>query len=232
MLNRRRFMAVPVLAAVAATLPVQTFAATPLRATPKHRRIFPKREEDGSWLLHSDAPYEPRKVIRPDVIERVFGDGAFNRLSQRDHWAMIEAGDLGYCEIFDFKCASSRTCSAWVVDEGGIEEIKRLMVKKPEALAKQQAVKEATVAVKGDLELNALQPLAQVQLDNQRDYQAQSQTESSWWQADLWHELLSDICTCCHMVRNKIHDFPSDLPGMGNAADRLCTSICPSTNQM
>ena len=34
-----------------------------------------------------------------------------------DPWAMIEAGDLGYCEIFDFKCASSRTCSAWVVEE-------------------------------------------------------------------------------------------------------------------
>jgi hypothetical protein len=36
-----------------------------------------------------------------------------------DPWAMIEAGDLGYCEIFDFKCASSRTCSAWVVEEDG-----------------------------------------------------------------------------------------------------------------
>ena len=34
-----------------------------------------------------------------------------------DPWAMIEAGDLGYCEIFDFKCASSRTCAAWVVEE-------------------------------------------------------------------------------------------------------------------
>jgi hypothetical protein len=28
----------------------------------------------------------------------------------------IEAGDLGYCEIFDFKCASSRTCDAWVAN--------------------------------------------------------------------------------------------------------------------
>jgi hypothetical protein len=28
---------------------------------------------------------------------------------------VIEAGELGYCEAFDFKCASSRTCSAWVV---------------------------------------------------------------------------------------------------------------------
>jgi hypothetical protein len=34
-----------------------------------------------------------------------------------DPWAMIDAGDLGYCEIFDFKCAASRTCEAWVVEE-------------------------------------------------------------------------------------------------------------------
>lgn len=27
---------------------------------------------------------------------------------------VIEAGQLGYCEIFDFKCASARTCDAWV----------------------------------------------------------------------------------------------------------------------
>ena len=25
------------------------------------------------------------------------------------------AGDLGYCEIFDFKCAAKRTCDAWIV---------------------------------------------------------------------------------------------------------------------
>jgi hypothetical protein len=37
---------------------------------------------------------------------------------------MIEAGDLGYCEIFDFKCAASRTCDAWVAgsEEGEDEE--------------------------------------------------------------------------------------------------------------
>ena len=39
-----------------------------------------------------------------------------------DPWAVIDAGDLGYCEIFDFKCASSRTCSAWVVKEEGEDE--------------------------------------------------------------------------------------------------------------
>ena len=32
----------------------------------------------------------------------------------KDEWDTIEAGDLGYCEAFDFKCAASRTCDAWV----------------------------------------------------------------------------------------------------------------------
>lgn len=31
-----------------------------------------------------------------------------------DAWDTIEAGDLGYCEAFDFKCAAKRTCDAWV----------------------------------------------------------------------------------------------------------------------
>jgi hypothetical protein len=39
-----------------------------------------------------------------------------------DPWATIEAGDLGYCEIFDFKCAASRTCSAWVAKEDSEED--------------------------------------------------------------------------------------------------------------
>jgi len=32
----------------------------------------------------------------------------------KDEWDTIESGDLGYCEAFDFKCASARTCDAWV----------------------------------------------------------------------------------------------------------------------
>jgi hypothetical protein len=34
---------------------------------------------------------------------------------QGDEWLIIDAGDLGYCEVFDFKCASKRTCKAWIV---------------------------------------------------------------------------------------------------------------------
>lgn len=32
-----------------------------------------------------------------------------------DPFAVVDAGELGYCEAFDFKCASKRTCDAWVV---------------------------------------------------------------------------------------------------------------------
>jgi len=34
--------------------------------------------------------------------------------TEKDEWDTIEAGNLGYCEAFDFKCAAERTCDAWV----------------------------------------------------------------------------------------------------------------------
>lgn len=34
---------------------------------------------------------------------------------RKDEFESIDAaGELGFCEIFDFKCASARTCRAWV----------------------------------------------------------------------------------------------------------------------
>lgn len=33
---------------------------------------------------------------------------------REDAWDAIDAAELGYCEAFDFKCAASRTCDAWV----------------------------------------------------------------------------------------------------------------------
>ena len=45
----------------------------------------------------------------------------------KDAMEVADAGDLGFCEIFDFKCASKRTCAAWIVggpikDEGSEDE--------------------------------------------------------------------------------------------------------------
>ena len=44
-----------------------------------------------------------------DCIEKGIG-------GEGDAKEFIEKGDLGYCEIFEFKCAASRTCDAWVTD--------------------------------------------------------------------------------------------------------------------
>jgi len=33
----------------------------------------------------------------------------------QDAMDVVDAGDLGFCEIFDFKCAAARTCDAWIV---------------------------------------------------------------------------------------------------------------------
>jgi hypothetical protein len=44
---------------------------------------------------------------------------------RQDEWTAIDAaGQLGYCEAFDFKCASKRTCRAWVAG-GPITEEKK-----------------------------------------------------------------------------------------------------------
>ena len=47
--------------------------------------------------------------------------------NEADPWGSIKLADMGYCEIFDFKCAATRTCDAWVVggpntgEQGGEE---------------------------------------------------------------------------------------------------------------
>ena len=44
--------------------------------------------------------------------------------ANNDEWEAIDAaGELGFCEAFDFKCASKRTCRAWVTG-GPIRENK------------------------------------------------------------------------------------------------------------
>jgi hypothetical protein len=31
-----------------------------------------------------------------------------------DDWNTVDAGELGYCQFLNFKCAAKRTCKAWV----------------------------------------------------------------------------------------------------------------------
>jgi len=45
-----------------------------------------------------------------------------NGINDVNEWDTIKAGDLGYCEAFDFKCAAGRTCDAWVVGGPIVDE--------------------------------------------------------------------------------------------------------------
>lgn len=74
-------------------------------------------EKDAKTCLCGNCSAFNQEKSMLDCIAKGIGD-------EGDPWAMIEAGDLGYCEIFDFKCAASRTCDAWVAgsEEGEDEE--------------------------------------------------------------------------------------------------------------
>lgn len=64
--------------------------------------------EAKSMLCGNCAAFNVSPRIRECIAEG-FGDEGQNP------WDFIDAGVLGYCMAFHFKCASERTCDAWVV---------------------------------------------------------------------------------------------------------------------
>ena len=52
--------------------------------------------------------------IQTSKMNKCIEDGLAAGDTKENAWDTIKAGDLGYCEAFDFKCASARTCSAWI----------------------------------------------------------------------------------------------------------------------
>lgn len=52
-------------------------------------------------------------VRSPRVLECI--ESALGNETGNTAWDIIDAGKIGYCEAFDFKCHAERTCDAWVV---------------------------------------------------------------------------------------------------------------------
>jgi hypothetical protein len=72
------------------------------------------------------AAFDMTSDIQDCIAEGITGETPDG---EPDPYDVIEAGDLGYCRVFKFKCASARTCSAWI--SGGpitdeVEEQKEL----------------------------------------------------------------------------------------------------------
>jgi len=54
-------------------------------------------------------------IRTPKMLDCIEGGISAGDSGQQNAWDAIDQAELGYCEAFDFKCAASRTCSAWVV---------------------------------------------------------------------------------------------------------------------
>ena len=86
----------------------------------------PNEPNDGYWTKLAriwDVPPDEARTMRCgncgafNQTERMLGcieQGLEGEGRERDAMDVVEAGDLGFCEVFDFKCASARTCSAWI----------------------------------------------------------------------------------------------------------------------
>ena len=75
-----------------------------------------------------------------------------------DEWAAIDsAGQLGYCEAFDFKCAAKRTCRAWVVG-GPITEEKENQVEEKSAKGREESQISSWMNSMSDDEVDSLFP--------------------------------------------------------------------------
>jgi hypothetical protein len=55
-------------------------------------------------------------IVTPEMRECIV-NGMGSGTGGDEYEAIADAADLGYCELFEFKCAADRTCSAWL--QGG-----------------------------------------------------------------------------------------------------------------
>jgi hypothetical protein len=78
-------------------------------------------EEAQQSLCGNCAAFDVRQATLDCIAQGIDAD------NPEDAEGVIDAGDLGYCKFLKFKCASRRTCDAWVTggplrDESGVAE--------------------------------------------------------------------------------------------------------------
>ena len=127
---------------------------------------------DARFVKGSDAD---KKALRASLMQRLQADGV--RVVKTSTTLTMLARYVfnsdrkraqGYGYVLAAAVSHGKTAEefpSWVTSEGGLEEIKRKMVKSEASKMRQSAVETAAAAVKGELELIPLQPLAHVKLD-------------------------------------------------------------------
>ncbi len=64
------------------------------------RVFFMHRAEGRGYRIVTDALNFPRKLVRPEVLERHYGEWVYNKMSQRDHWKLIDEGVFSGDDLF------------------------------------------------------------------------------------------------------------------------------------
>ena len=96
--------------------------------TAEYGPLNPKEPNDDFWQAKADrwkvSIDEAKKsrcgncvmfIRTPKMLDCIEGGLAAGDSGAQNAWDAIDTAELGYCEAFDFKCAASRTCNAWVV---------------------------------------------------------------------------------------------------------------------
>lgn len=82
--------------------------AEPLMLRPERvERVFYIHPEPQGLRLVTDAVEFPRPVVHASALEEKFGEGSFNRFTQRDHWRLIEEGYFSEAETYIPNVATS-----------------------------------------------------------------------------------------------------------------------------
>jgi hypothetical protein len=79
-------------------------------------------------------------IVTPEMRECIV-NGMGSGTGGDEYEAIADAADLGYCELFEFKCAADRTCSAWL-QGGPIKKIPTERQKTMLAMAKAEYAEE------------------------------------------------------------------------------------------
>jgi len=73
-------------------------------------------------------------IVTPKMLDCIV-NGLGSGEGGEEYEAIVDAADLGYCELFEFKCAGSRVCSAYLVG-GPITKVLTKKQKQTLAMAK------------------------------------------------------------------------------------------------
>jgi hypothetical protein len=73
-----------------------------LMPPPTAKRVFymHRDPDQPGFRIVTDALPFPRRLVKFDVIEEAFGEGSFRKLTQRDHWRLIDEGRFSRDDTF------------------------------------------------------------------------------------------------------------------------------------